>query len=118
MLGKCEFCRVRRKNGSFCATLSTAEVDLLCRRSPQLELGHKSVLRDDILNEWPIIAVIDGSIGLQQTDLAKYLGLQPETVSRCLRQLDQADIVDVPKPAHIIVKNLPKLKRLANGARP
>ena len=234
MLRKCELCRARRDNGSFCATLSTAEVDLLCHRSPLLELEHKSVLRDEILDEWPIIAVIDGSIGLQQTladgrrtvvafymsgdyidlrrplrqrqvslraltnarlcrlhpaifdtvqesnnfaratvydnlreqthravdhssdlgkkqaiekvasficecrnrythdahngiditvpmqqtDLAEYLGLQPETVSRCLRQLDQAGIVDVLKPAQITVKNLPKLKRLANGARP
>ena len=233
MKSKCQACPLTHGDGSLCAVLSGAEIEHLSQRSLPLELAHKEVLDENVLDQWPIIAVLNGAIGIQhilddgrrsisaffttgdildlrrsagrrqvslraltdaricklypaafdgiqesnpkaralvtynlreqahrsvdhaadlakkralekiasfifecrnrQTskacegvnvampmqhcDLAEYLGLQPETVSRCLRELDASNIVNLPRPSQIVVKNAPKLKRLANGAR-
>ncbi len=46
---------------------------------------------------------IDVVLPMQQCDLAEYVGLQPETVSRCFRELDDTNIVELPKPTYIVI---------------
>lgn len=56
-------------------------------------------------------------IPMRRCDLAEYLGLQPETVSRGFRELQERDIVDIRNSSHIEIKSVPRLKRLANGGQ-
>ncbi len=55
---------------------------------------------------------------MHQRDIANYLGLQPETACRCLRELVSRGIIEQPRLKHIIVKNAQALCALANGADP
>ena len=71
---------------------------------------HKRQTRHD--NDGAVL-----TLPMLQYDIAEYLGLQPETVSRCLRKLEDSDVVRLPKPTKIIIKNMSKLEHLANGAR-
>ncbi len=59
----------------------------------------------------------DGSvkIPIRRCDLAEYLGMQPETVSRCFHDLEDRKIVRVQKLNTIIINNLAALRRIANG---
>ncbi len=55
------------------------------------------------------------SIPVRRIDLADYLGMQPETVSRCFRDLEDAGILEFHSLSSIMVKNAPTLRRIANG---
>lgn len=56
-------------------------------------------------------------IPIRRCDLAEYLGLQPETVSRGFRELQERKIIDFHSSTDIEIKRLPSLKRIANGGQ-
>lgn len=50
---------------------------------------------------------------MTRTDIGDYLGLTIETVSRTVSKLRRAGVIDVPRPADIVVRDLPRLACLA-----
>ena len=57
------------------------------------------------------------SIPIRRLDLAEYIGMQPETVSRCFRELEAKGIIELETLTTISIKNVPALRRIANGDR-
>jgi CRP-like cAMP-binding protein len=56
-------------------------------------------------------------IPIRRCDMAEYLGLQPETVSRGFRELQDRKIINFLNSTHIQITRLPSLKRIANGGQ-
>ena len=54
-------------------------------------------------------------IPVRRIDLAEYLGMQPETVSRCFKDFEKRGIIEVPKLNALKLLNVPMLRRIANG---
>ena len=54
-------------------------------------------------------------IPISRTDLADYLGMQPETVSRGFKEFEERDIIAFKDISHLIILNFPTLRRIANG---
>ncbi len=57
--------------------------------------------------------VID--IPVRRVDLAEYLGMQPETVSRGFKDLENRGVLDVISLKAVKIKNLQFLRRIADG---
>lgn len=56
-------------------------------------------------------------IPIRRRDLAEYLGMQPETVSRCFKDLAERGIIQVSDLSIVRIVNVPALRRIANGDR-
>jgi len=56
-------------------------------------------------------------IPIRRCDVAEYLGLQPETVSRGFRKLQERKIVKLRSTSVIEIKSVPDLRRIANGGQ-
>jgi len=56
-------------------------------------------------------------IPIRRCDMAEYLGLQPETVSRGFRELQDRKIINFRNSSDIEITRLPSLKRIANGGQ-
>ena len=56
-------------------------------------------------------------IPIRRCDVAEYLGLQPETVSRGFRELQERNIVKFRSPSIVEIISLPTLKKIANGGQ-
>jgi hypothetical protein len=56
-------------------------------------------------------------IPIRRCDVAEYLGLQPETVSRGFRELRTRKIVKFRSSSIIEITRLPDLKRIVNGGQ-
>lgn len=56
-------------------------------------------------------------IPVRRIDLADYLGMQPETVSRCFKDLQDRGIVVFESISKLRILDFPKLRRIANGDR-
>ena len=56
------------------------------------------------------------NIPMRRFNLADYMGLRPETVSRCLNRLEGMRLIKVTAPDRIVITNLPMLRQIANGA--
>ncbi|NOR60948.1 MAG: helix-turn-helix domain-containing protein [Rhodobacteraceae bacterium] len=54
-------------------------------------------------------------IPVRRIDLAEYLGMQPETVSRCFKDLETRGILEAPSLNALKLLNVPMLRRIANG---
>ena len=54
-------------------------------------------------------------IPVRRIDLAEYLGMQPETVSRCFKDLEKREIIEAPSLNALKLLNVPMLRRIANG---
>ena len=54
-------------------------------------------------------------IPVRRIDLAEYLGMQPETVSRCFKDLEKRGILEAPSLNALRLVNVPMLRRIANG---
>ena len=50
---------------------------------------------------------------MTRTDIANYLGLTPESLSRCFRVLKQDGVIEVPEPHSVTFRNLPALYHMA-----
>jgi CRP/FNR family transcriptional regulator, anaerobic regulatory protein len=57
------------------------------------------------------------SIPVRRRDLAEYLGMQPETISRCFRELEERGTIEVMETSVVRLLRLPDLRLIANGAR-
>lgn len=57
-------------------------------------------------------------IPVRRRDLAEYLGMQPETISRCFKDFEKRGIIDVSDLSTIRILDAPALRQIANGARP
>ena len=55
------------------------------------------------------------NIPFQRGDLAEYLGMQPETLSRCFQQLKDQKIIEYDKVSSIQIKNPTVLREIAEG---
>ena len=56
-------------------------------------------------------------IPVRRVDLAEYLGMQPETVSRCFKDLADRGIIEFNGISNIKLLEIPTLRRIANGDR-
>ena len=56
-------------------------------------------------------------IPIRRRDLAEYLGMQPETISRCFKKLEEAGIISVSDMSALKLQCVPTLRRIANGDR-
>jgi CRP/FNR family transcriptional regulator, anaerobic regulatory protein len=56
-------------------------------------------------------------IPIRRYDLAEYLGMQPETVSRCFKDLAERDIIRVSDLSVVRIIDASALRRIANGDR-
>lgn len=54
-------------------------------------------------------------IPVRRIDLAEYLGMQPETVSRCFKDLEKRGLLQSPKLNALKLLDVPMLRRIANG---
>lgn len=54
-------------------------------------------------------------IPVRRIDLAEYLGMQPETVSRCFKDLEKRGIVKAKNLNALALLDVPILRRIANG---
>lgn len=54
-------------------------------------------------------------IPVRRIDLAEYLGMQPETVSRSFREMENRGIIAFQDISNIEILNVPTLRRIANG---
>ncbi len=57
------------------------------------------------------------SIPIRRCDMAEYMGMQPETISRGFRQLEEMGILHMQDLKTVVLENEPALRRIANGAR-
>ena len=57
-------------------------------------------------------------IPVRRRDLAEYLGMQPETISRCFKDFEKRGIIGVSDLSTIRILDAPALRQIANGARP
>jgi CRP-like cAMP-binding protein len=55
------------------------------------------------------------TIPVRRIDLAEYLGMQPETVSRCFKILEERKIIEFSGISNIKILQPPVLRRIANG---
>ena len=72
---------------------------------------------------WPDAVVKEGGreavrIPIQRSDIADYIGMKPETVSRAIRALRRDGLIAIPRPDRIVLADMPSLRRIANGGRP
>lgn len=56
-------------------------------------------------------------VPVRRVDLAEYLGMQPETVSRCFKDLEERGIIEFNGISNIKLLEIPILRRIANGDR-
>jgi CRP/FNR family transcriptional regulator len=57
----------------------------------------------------------DIDLEMSRSDIADYLGLALETVSRALSQLRENRVIELPSPQHIMVRNVAALREIAEG---
>ena len=55
------------------------------------------------------------SLPMARTDIADYLGLTVETVSRTMTRLRIERLIDMPSPTEIVLRNHAGLEELAAG---
>lgn len=53
-----------------------------------------------------------------RSDIADYIGVKPETVSRAIRQLERECIIEILDKNRIVLCDIPSMRRIANGGRP
>jgi CRP/FNR family nitrogen fixation transcriptional regulator len=87
--------------------LAQDHVGLLIRTAPErvasflLEMAERIQSRDAL------------ELPMSRQDIADYLGLTIETVSRTLTQLENASVIVIPCSKRIVLRNQAVLKRLA-----
>ncbi|WP_299483723.1 helix-turn-helix domain-containing protein [uncultured Roseibium sp.] len=75
------------------------------------ELKNRMLPRKD--NQFNAISIPFG-----RRDIADYLGLQPETVSRCFTTLTHEGVISLPEADLITIEDVRRLRLIANGGRP
>lgn len=72
---------------------------------------------------WPHCAVGKSDrnsvhIPILRIDIADYIGVKPETVSRAIRKLEKERRIAIPEPDRIFLIDIPAMRQIANGGRP
>ncbi len=74
---------------------------------------------------WPDVLAIDPGgeslmMPILRKDIADYLGIKPETISRALKRLQSAGMIATAREQanRILFLDIPSMRRLANGANP
>lgn len=57
-------------------------------------------------------------IPIMRVDIADYIGVKPETVSRAIRKLEQEKRIAIPKSDRVFMIDVPAMRQIANGGRP
>lgn len=57
------------------------------------------------------------SVPMGRNDIADYLGLTIETISRSLSQLKRSELIELPTHGHIVIRDRDELEELAAGGR-
>ena len=57
-------------------------------------------------------------IPISRSDIASYIGVKPETVSRVIKELVREKLIIVQEQDRIYLADLPSMRRIANGGRP
>lgn len=57
-------------------------------------------------------------IPVRRGDIANYIGIKAETVSRAIRKLEQERLIGLPYGDRVVLADIPSMRRLANGGRP
>lgn len=71
----------------------------------------------EIIGDEPEAASATHAIAMSRLDIADYLGLTLETVSRGLHRLDWMGVIELVDAHHFRVRNLNGLRRIASGDR-
>ena len=72
---------------------------------------------------WPRVGEVDNGtliirLPINRLDIAEYIGLKPETVSRAIRQMESEGLISLPSAHTVAILDVPMLRQLANGGRP
>lgn len=134
------------KKGEVCA-LSATTLDEVMSEDPALGLKMATELRDrihasydhaiDLARKTPDERIasfvleacgfgggeVEGDnhsveLGLNRTDIADYMGLQSETVSRVFKRLENDGVLRLDSRQTVQIQNLAALRRLAHGGQP
>ncbi|MEM8951569.1 MAG: Crp/Fnr family transcriptional regulator [Pseudomonadota bacterium] len=75
------------------------------------------------LGRWPDSDVSEKGepivrVPIRRTDIADYLGMKPETLSRAVRALEQEGLIQTLETDQILMIDVIGLRRIANGGRP
>jgi CRP-like cAMP-binding protein len=87
--------------------LTQAHLILLMKTAPErlasffLEMADRAHSRDEV------------ELPMSRQDIADYLGLTIETVSRTIRQLEDASVIALPSSKRILLRNRAAMRRLA-----
>lgn len=57
-------------------------------------------------------------IPIMRIDIADYIGVKPETVSRAIRKLEQEKRIAIPRSDQVFMIDVPAMRQIANGGRP
>lgn len=57
-------------------------------------------------------------IPILRIDIADYIGVKPETVSRAIRKLEKERRIAIPESNRIFLIDIPAMRQIANGGRP
>ncbi|MFP3943539.1 MAG: helix-turn-helix domain-containing protein [Alphaproteobacteria bacterium] len=128
-VGTCRFARARLE--AACAEMPELQHrlremtsrELMAARNRMLTLGRKS-LRERMATFLLELAEQDRggdpevlSMPMSRSDVADYLGLTIETVSRCLTGMTRDSLIELPDKRSVRVHNWVALRRLADGER-
>jgi CRP/FNR family transcriptional regulator, anaerobic regulatory protein len=103
---------------------SMAVKDLVAAQEQMLLLGRKTAKEKvaSFLLRLSRRAQVQGlpespiALPMSRADIADYLGLTIETVSRTFTQLKREEIIGLPASGHVVLVDPPRLKELAEGA--
>jgi CRP-like cAMP-binding protein len=93
-------------------------LDLACK-TPAEKVA--SVLFE--FRRWPeCLSRVDGSdvvyLPIGRRDISDYIGIRPETLSRCLRALESGHLIRILSRRRILLSNVDTLHYVASGGRP
>jgi CRP-like cAMP-binding protein len=120
-VSRAEYARRMQEDKSFVATMMEAGAATL-RQAEELLilLGQRSALEKvaSFLLSYAHRTGSDGEVRLpmDRTDIADYLGLTIETVSRKFTQLKRAGVIALPTPACVRIRDEDELEGIAGGA--
>jgi CRP/FNR family transcriptional regulator len=103
--------------------LEVASVELVAAQDQMLLLGRKTARerlasflamqsRQGASNQQPRMRF---ALPMTRGDIADYLGLTDETVSRTLTKLRIEGLIDIPSQSEVTIRNRPALEELAGG---
>ncbi|WP_367575959.1 helix-turn-helix domain-containing protein [Pelagibius sp. Alg239-R121] len=55
---------------------------------------------------------------VESVDIADYIVVKPETVSRAIRKLEQVRWIRIPESDQVFLADTPAMRQIANGGRP